>query len=88
MLQFALLLTYTSAQAYKLLLDRFPSPGMSLLKRPSQGSVEPLKAVKLLVDNDRVNKNLILLGDGMYLEKSLQYQGGKAIRSDKEGNLY
>ena len=88
MLQFALLLTYTSAQAYKLLLDRFPLPGMSLLKRPSQGSVEPLKAVKLLVDNDKINKNLILLGDGMYLEKSLQYQGGKAIRSDKEGNLY
>ena len=39
MLQFALLLRYTSAQAYMLLLDHFPLPSMSLLEKLTQEGV-------------------------------------------------
>ena len=40
---------------------------------------ELLKAVKLLVDNDGVNKNVILIANEKYLQKSLQHQGAKSL---------
>ena len=49
-LQFALLLRYTSLLAYKLIKEVFPLPSLSLLTKLSRGGVEPLKAVKLLLE--------------------------------------
>ena len=48
MIRYALHLWYTSLQAYKLLLERFPMPSISLLNKIHQGSVDSLKALKRL----------------------------------------
>ena len=39
MLRYALLLRYTSVQAYKLLLQQFPLPSLSLLKKLTEGEI-------------------------------------------------
>ena len=46
MIRYALLLRYTSLQTYKLLLQKFPLPSMSLLKKIQQGGVDVVKAIK------------------------------------------
>ena len=48
MIRFALLLRYTSPQAYRLLLEKFPLPSMSLLKKLHHGGVDSMKALKTL----------------------------------------
>ena len=47
-IRFALHLRYTSFQAYKLLLEKFPLPSMSSLHKIQEGGVDALKAVSLL----------------------------------------
>lgn len=87
-LRFALVIRYTSRQAYKLLLEQLPLPSMSLLKNLKAGGIEPLKATKLLLDNNKIGKDVVLLADEMYLQKGMQYHGGKLIGSDEDGQLY
>ena len=87
-LRFALVVRYTSRQAYKLLLEHFPLPSMSLLKKLKAGGIEPLKATKLLLQQNKIGKDIVLLADEMYLQKGMQYQGGKLIGSDEDGTLY
>ena len=70
MLRFALLLRYTPKQAYKLLLCHFPLPSTSLLKKLKQG-IEPLKAVKLLLANVKVGKDIILLPVEVAIKESV-----------------
>ena len=47
---FALLLRYTSGQAYSLLLETLPLPSFSLLRKLKQGNLDSLKAVKYMLD--------------------------------------
>ena len=47
-MQHALLLCYTSLQSYKLLLDEFPLPFISLLNKIKEGNIDALKGAKLL----------------------------------------
>ena len=46
MIRFALHLRHTSLQAYKLLLEKFPMPSISLLNKIQQGGVDSLRALK------------------------------------------
>ena len=71
MLRYALLLRYTSVQAYKLLLQQFPLPSLSLLKKLTEGGIEPLKAAKLLLEQEKVGTDVVLLLDKVYLQKRL-----------------
>ena len=48
MIRFALLLRYTSFQAYKILLQNFPLPSLSLLAKLKSGIVNATKAAELL----------------------------------------
>ena len=68
-LQLALMLRCTLLPAYQQLVKNFPLPSVSLLKRLSQGGVEPLKAVKLLLNEREINKDIVLIADKMYLRK-------------------
>ena len=43
MIRFALLLCYTSPQAYRLFLEHFPLLSMSILKRLTKGNVDKIK---------------------------------------------
>ena len=88
LLRYALLLRYTSTQACKLLLEQFPLPSLSLLKKLNKGGMGPIKAVKVLLDQGKIGENVVLLLDEIYLQKGIQYQGGKLVGVDSEGNLF
>ena len=82
------MLRNTSLPAYQLLVKHFLLPSVSLLKRLSQGGLEPLKAVKVLLNERKIDKDIVLLTDEMYLQKELQFQQGKLIGCDEYGNLF
>ena len=71
LLQVRLLLRHTSVQAYKLLLKYLTLPSVSLVKKLSQGGPEPLKAFKLLLNHGKIDKNVVLMEDEVYLQKCL-----------------
>ena len=76
-IQYALPLPYTSLQSYKLLVDEFPLPSISLLNRIKKGNVDALKAAKLLLENSSISKDIVVLFDEMYLQKCVEYCGGE-----------
>ena len=82
------MLRYTSTQAYKLLLEQFPLPALSLLKKLNKGGMEPIKVVKVLLDQGKIGEDVVLLLDEIYLQKDVQYQGDKRVGVDSEGNLF
>ncbi|MEO2160645.1 MAG: THAP domain-containing protein, partial [bacterium] len=88
LLRFALLLRYASLQAYKLLLDHFPLPSVSYLRKLCEGGVEPLKGAKLLLEQGKVDADVIMMLDELFLRKEEQYTGGDLLGCDKNGVLY
>ena len=50
--------------------------------------MKPLKAVKLLLNEGKIDKDIVLLTDGMYLQKQVQFQQGKLIGCDDNDNLF
>ena len=67
------MLRYTLLPGYELLVKYFPLSSISLLKRLSQGGEEPLEAVKLLLNERKIDKDVVLFTDEMYLQKELQF---------------
>ena len=88
MIRYALLLRYTSAQAYRVLLKQFPLPSFSLLNKIQQGGVDSIKALKRLREKGKISEDVVLMADEMYLQKTSEFAGGEYIGEDKEGNLY
>ena len=88
MLRFALHLRYTSSQAYRLLLDKFPMPSFSLLNKIQTGGVDSIKSIKLLKEKGEMSKDVILMTDEMFLQKEAQYQNGEYVGADSDGNLF
>ena len=87
-LRFALLLRYTSRQAYSLLLDEFPLPSFSLLKKLSSGGIDSIKAIQLLLKEGKISADCVLMLDEMYLQKSSEYHGGGIIGQDEKAEFY
>ena len=87
-LRYALLLRYTSVQAYTLWLKQFPLPSLSLLKKLTEGGIKPLKAAKVLLEKRKIGTDVVLLLDEVYLQKDSQYQDGKLVGTGNEGSLY
>ena len=88
MIRFALDLRHTSLQAYKLLLEKFPLPSISLLNKIQEGGVDSLKALKVLREEDQISTDLILMVDEMCLYKVARYQAGEYVGVDEAGNLH
>ena len=88
MIRFVLDLRHTSLQAYKLLLEKFPLPSISLLNKIQEGGIDSLKALKVLREEDQISTDLILMVDEMCLYKVAQYQAGEYVGVDEEGNLH
>ena len=88
MIRYALLLRYTSYQAYLLLLEMLPLPSISLLKQIQQGGVGSLKALKRLREAGEISSDIILMLDEMFLKKCTQYQNGEYLGEDENGKLY
>ena len=87
MLRYALLLRYVSVQAYKLLVQQFLLPSLTLLRKFTEGGIEPLKAANVLLEQGRIDTDVVLLLDEVYLQKDSQHQDGKLVGADNEGNL-
>ena len=49
--------------------------------------MEPIKAVKAVLDQEKTG-DVVLLLEEIYLQKDVQYQGGKLVGVDSEGNLF
>ena len=88
MIRYALLLRNTSWQSYKLLLQQFPLPSLSLFKKIASGFIDSVKAAKLLLENESMSEDCVLLVDEMYLQKSVQFHSGNFIGRNEEGTLY
>ena len=88
LVRFALLLRYTSGPAYSLMLQTLPLPSFSLLRKLKQGNLDSLKAIKYMLDTEMISKDVTVMVDEMYLQKSVQYVGDDYVGSHKYGNLY
>ena len=87
LLRFVLHIRYTSAQAYELLLEKFPLPSFSLLNKIQRDGVDAIKGLKKLSDMGNISKDLILRVDKMFLQKCAQYQSGEYIGVNEDGKL-
>jgi hypothetical protein len=88
LLRLALMTRYTSKQAYNILLEELPLPSISMMQKLNHGGIEPIKALKFLLQEERVDDNVVLLVDEMYLQKSCEYHSGQYIGKDENGDLY
>jgi len=88
LIRFALMQRYTSAQSYKLLLEEMPLPSLSLLKKLSHGGIEPMKALVLLLQQGHIDRDVVLIIDEMYLQKSCEYSRGEFVGKNKDGDFY
>ena len=53
-----------------------------------QGGVDALKAVSLLRETGKISSDCVLMIDEMYLQKAAQYQDGKYVGVNENGDLY
>ena len=88
LIRYALLLRYTSAQAYRMLLEKFPLPSFSLLEKLKKGGIDSIQAANKLKENGDLCEDIILMVDEMYLQKGTQFHGGDYIGEDEYGELY
>ena len=88
LIRFALMQRYTSRQSYSLLIEDLPLPSFSLLKKLSQGGIAPMKALKLLLEKSKIDVDVILIIDEMYLQRSCEYSGGMFVGRDENGEFY
>lgn len=87
-IRFALIQRYTSRQAYNLLCNELPLPSISLLQKLTKGGIDPIKSLKRLLQEEKVDPHCILIIDEMYLQKSAQYHSGKFVGKNDDGELY
>ena len=88
LIRYALLLRYTSRQAYKLLLEKFPLPSFSLLEKIQSGGVGSITAVKSLLEKGHPSQACVLLVDEMYLQKGTQFHGREYNGANENDELY
>ena len=79
---------YTSRQSYNLLLKELLLPSFSLLQKLTRGGIEPITSLQVLLRQEKVDSQCMLLIDGMYLQTSCQYHGGKFYGKDEHGEYY
>ena len=72
-----MLLRYTSAQSYRLLLEQLPLPSFELLKKLSSGDLDSLNIAEKLRKGGHISTDVTLMVDEMYLKKVAQYFAGK-----------
>ena len=88
MIQYALLLRYTSLQSFKLLLDEFSLPSIPLLNKIKEGNIDALKVVTLLLENCSISKDIVVVFDEMYLQKCVKYCGEEFFGSNINNEFY
>ena len=75
--RYALLLWYTSIQSYRMLLQHFPLPTLSLLRIISIGTT----------NEGKISNDVCLMFDEMYLQKCEEYSAGDLVGCNSEDEL-
>ena len=73
---------------YKVLLQDFPFPSLSLLQKISSGTIDAVKCANALRIEGKISEDVCMIFDEMYLQKSQEYFWGEMIGCDDEGELY
>ena len=60
-IQYALLLRYTSIQSYKMLLEDFSLPSLSLFSKISKGKIDAIKCAQDLKRDGKISENMSLI---------------------------
>ena len=87
-IRYSLLLRYTSIQSYKVSLQDFPLPSLSLLQKISSGTIDAVKCANALRIEGKISEDVCMIFDEMYLQKRQEYFWGEMIGCDDEGELY
>ena len=88
LLRYALMLRYSSLQAYEVWMDEFKLPSLSMLQKLASGKIDTMKSATLLRDNGNISEDVILMFDEMFLEKCEEYANGVTYGVDEHGELY
>ena len=67
---------------------RFSFGKFSLLTRLKKGGFDAMKALKILLDKEKISRDVVLMADEMYLHKGIQYNPGEYVGADEDGSLY
>ena len=85
--RYALLLRYTSIQSYRMLLEHFQLPSLSLLHKISSGKIDAVKCAQTLRNEGKISSDVCLMFDEMYLQKCEEYFAGDLVGCNSEGEL-
>ena len=47
-----------------------------------------MKALKILLDKDKISRDVVLMADKMYLQKGVQHNSGEYVGADEGRSLY
>ena len=86
--RYVLLLRYTFIQLYRMLLEHFPLPSLSLLHKISSGTIDAVKCAQTLRNECKISSDVCLMFDEMYLQKCEEYFAGNLRGCNSEGELY
>ena len=78
---------YLDIHQYKILLEDFPFPSLSLLSKINKRKIDAIKYSQALKKDDKISQDICLLFDDMYLQKCEDYLGGELIGSDENREL-
>ena len=82
LIHYALPLRYTSKQAYKLLLEKFPLPSFSLFEKIQRGGIESNTAAKWLLEK------IIFPMTVLMLQKGTQFHSKEDIGANEDDELF
>ena len=68
-------------QPYKVLLEEFPLPSLSLLNKISSGNIDALKSAKLLLENGKMSQDVCIIFDEIFLQKHAEYSDGTGVNN-------
>ena len=68
-------------------MSKFAFPlGSFLCLNPYKSGFGAMKALKILLDKDKISRDVVLMADQMYLQKEVQHNSGEYVGAD--GSLY
>ena len=70
------------------MLNEFPLPSFSLLKKLHSGGINSMKAASILLQEGSISSDIILMADEMYLQKGTQFHSGQYVGANNEGEMY
>ena len=77
----------TSIQPYRMILEYFSLPPLSILHRIRSGTIDAIKCAQTLRNEGKISSDVCLMFDEMYLQKCEEYFAGDLVGCNCEGEL-